>query len=88
MKRIELYAKVRQMNAQEAIKNYFGNNFTRISNSDLEKFLKGFSTKKETVKRKSTSEGEHKASMITLLSILQAKKVITAKEAEEVATSL
>lgn len=92
MSRNELYKKVRELDAAAAIKAKFGDNFTRVSNLDLEAFLKGFE-KKITPEKKVTKATAKEtkgtgSAVVKLLSILQTKKVITAKEAEEVAELL
>lgn len=103
MTRKELYSKVKELNAADAIKDTFGDNFTRVSSANLEDFLKGFkkkptSVKKKSEKSKSSGKSNHTTSMkevkgtgsaiVKLLSILQVKKVLTAQEAEEVAEVL
>lgn len=93
MSRKELYAKVKELGAADAIKTKFGDNYTRVSNADLEDFLRGFgkkTTKKESAPKKEKKEatGSCKEAMVKLLSTLQAKRALTAKEAEEVATLL
>lgn len=88
MTRKELYAKVKELGAADAINKKFGDNFTRVSNAALEDFLKGFGKKPvETAPKKENKEvkGSCKEAVIKLLSTLQARRVITAKEAEEVA---
>ena len=53
MSRKELYAKVKELGVADIIKTRLGDNYTRVSNADLEAFLKGFSkktTEKKTVK--------------------------------------
>ena len=93
MTRKELYIKVKDLGVADAIKAKFGDNYTRVSNADLEAFLKGFSkntTKKEAAPKKEKKEatGSCKEAMVKLLSTLQAKRALTAKEAEEVAALL
>lgn len=93
MSRKELYAKVKELGAVDAIKTKFGDNYTRVSNADLEDFLRGFgkkTTKKEAAPKKEKKEatGSCKEAMVKLLSTLQAKRALTAKEAEEVAALL
>lgn len=88
MSRKELYAKVKELGVADAIKAKYGDNFTRVSNANLEDFIKGFgkkTTPKKVSKAATKSCGE---AFIKLLSTLQAKKVISAKEAEEVAAML
>ena len=98
MSRKELYVKVKELGAQDAIKAKFDDNFTRVSNADLEDFLNGFGKKtvKKTApaapkKKEEKKEGSGcpcKEAIVKLLSTLQAKRALTAKEAEEVAALL
>ena len=93
MLRKELYAKVKELGVADVIKTRLGDNYTRVSNADLEAFLKGFgtkTTKKEVAPKKENKEatGSCKEAIVKLLSTLQAKRALTAKEAEEVAALL
>lgn len=95
MSRKELYNKVKELGVADLIKSTFGDNFTRVSNANLEDFLRGFEKKTATVKKvtKATTKETKKTKgignvIVKLLSILQTKRVITAKEAEEVAKTL
>ena len=91
MNRKELYSKVKELKAQKAIMEKFGDNFTRISNADLEAFLKGFdkkSAKKVATPAPKTNNGDVKKAFVALLSTLQANKVIKAKDADEIASLL
>ena len=87
MTRKELYIRVKDIGVADAIKTKFGYNYTRVSNANLEAFLKGFSNK-ITEKEKKEATGSCKEAMVKLLSTLQAKRALTAKEAEEVAALL
>lgn len=92
MTRKELYNRVKELGAANAIKTKFNDNYTRVSNADLEAFLRGFGkkttpTKKVTKATTKETKGTSSA-IVKLLSILQTKKVMTAKEAEEVAEVL
>ena len=87
MTRKELYIRVKDLGVADAIKTKFGDNYTRVSNADLEAFLKGFS-KETTKKEKKEATSSCKEAMVKLLSTLQAKRALTAKEAEEVAALL
>lgn len=92
MTRKELYAKVKALGIAAAIKTKFGDNYTRVSNADLESFINSLAKKAEKkVAPKKTAkggEGSFKEAMIKLLSTLQAKRTITAKEAEEIVSLL
>lgn len=94
MTRQELYHKVKTLGAADAIKAKFGDNFTRVSNANLEDFLKGFKKKaapaKKVVKASTMSLKTKTATnaVIKLISILQTKKILSAEEAEEVVKAL
>lgn len=80
MTRKELYALVKGLGAEAAIKKKFGDNYTRISNADLEAFLTNL-----TKKKKSPAQEENNSrALIRLVSTLQVNKVLTAAEAKEV----
>lgn len=90
MSRKDLYAKVKQLGIAEAIKSAYGDNYTRVSNANLEAFINKTEASKKVKKspaKDNSAKGE-KAAFIKLLSILQARKVVSAKEAEEVAKLL
>ncbi len=87
MSRKDLYAKVWQLGIAEAIKSAYGDNYTRVSNADLEAFINKTEASKK-VKKSPAKDNSEKAAFIKLLSILQAKRALTAKEAEEVAALL
>lgn len=85
MSRKDLYAKVKQLGIAEAIKSTYGDNYTRVSNADLETFINKTEASKKVKKSPvQTSANRKKAAFIKLLSILQARKIVSAKEAEEV----
>ena len=86
MSRKDLYAKVKQLDIAEAIKSAYGDNYTRVSNADLEAFINKTEASKKVKKSpaKNISTKGEKAAFIKLLSILQARKIVSAKEAEEV----
>lgn len=103
MSRKELYDKIKELGLADAIKKEFGDNYTRVSSSNLEKFIikthfeDDNKEKKEKVvvdkvaeapSKTPSSHKDCKESIIKLISILQTKRVITAKEAEEVAELL
>lgn len=95
MTRKELYSKVKELKAEEAIKSKFGDNYTRVSNADLEAFINGFGkkeSKKITTKvaapASKANNGNVKKAFVALLSTLQANKVIKAKDADEIASLL
>lgn len=45
MSRKELYAKVKELNLQEEIKQKYGDNYTRVSNTELEAIIAKYTTK-------------------------------------------
>lgn len=102
MSRKELYDKVRELGLADTIKKKYGDNFTRVSSSNLEEAIKAhLKNSKKEKKEKTVIEKEVKAptktssdckgckeAVIKLTSTLQTKRIITAKEAEEVAELL
>lgn len=102
MSRKELYDKVRELGLADTIKKKYGDNFTRVSNSNLEEAIKAYlknskkEKKEEAVVEKAVEAPTKtpsdckgcKEAVIKLISTLQAKRIITAKEAEEVAELL
>ena len=87
----ELYSKIKELKVEEAIKVKFSGNYTRVSNADLEAFLKGFgvkSVKKVATPAPKANNGDVKKAFVALLSTLQANKVIKAKDADEIASLL
>ena len=98
MSRKELYDKIKELGLADAIKKKFGDNYTRVSSSNLENFIKAHlkcdkKEKKEEVVVDKVTEAPSKIpsnpkcckeAIIKLVSILQTKRIITAKEAEEV----
>ena len=102
MSRKELYDKVRELGLADTIKKKYGDNFTRVSSSNLEEAINAHlknskKEKKEEAVVEKAVEAPAKATpnnkgckeaVIKLISTLQAKRMITAKEAEEVAELL
>ena len=84
MSRQELYHKVKELGIAKEIEKKFHQNFTRVSNADLESFIKGFGVKKAPSKKVTTSTGNCSKVFIRLVSTLQAKKCLTAYEADEI----
>lgn len=85
MTRKELYVKVKELNVAKAIEQKYGKNFTRVSNANLEAFIAGFG--KKEVKPKTSNKQNScncKEILIKLLSTLQARYVITPKDADEI----
>ena len=48
MSRKELYAKVKELNLQEEIKEKYGNNYTRVGNTELESIIEKNTAKTST----------------------------------------
>lgn len=93
MSRKELYDKVRELGLADAIKKKYGDNFTRVSNANLEACIsscydKNTAKKKKAVKPAVVPAKTCREAFIKLISILQSKRIITAKEGEEVAKLL
>lgn len=90
MTRKELYDKIKKLGAQDTIKAKFGDNFTRVSSANLESFLKDFDKPTKVNKKVVVVSASHgtEIAIIKLVSTLQAKKILTAKEANEVASLL
>lgn len=102
MSRKELYDKIKELGLADAVKRKFGDNYTRVSSSNLEEFIKAHlendkkGKKKEAIVEKAAdnslkTSSDHKCckeALIKLISTLQTNRVITAKEAEEVAKLL
>lgn len=93
MSRKELYDKVRELGLADTIKKKYGGNFTRVSNANLEACINSCCNKNKAEKKiaKPASVVPAKTckdAFIKLISILQSKRMITAKEGEEVAKLL
>ena len=83
MSRKEIYIKIRELGIAKEIESRFGQNFTRVSNANLEEFLRGYTTTAKKMIRKPVVPNYEKV-IIRLVSTLQAKKYLTAAEAEDV----
>lgn len=102
MSRKELYDKVRDLGLASIIKEKYGDNYTRVSNSNLEECINAHmkgnkkKEKKEDVADKAVKSPNKtsldckncKEAVIKLISTLQIRRMITAKEAEEIAELL
>lgn len=58
MNRKELYAKVKKLNLQEEIKNEYGDNYTRVSNTELEAIIAKYTTELPTTRGVNVSCGK------------------------------
>lgn len=83
MLRTELYRKIKELNIAKDIEQKFHQNFTRVPNIDLEKFLFNYRAKVSASNKKPIANSCNKA-MVRLVSTLQAKKYLNSTEAEEV----
>jgi hypothetical protein len=94
MSRKELYDKVRELGLADAIKKKYGDNFTRVSNANLEACISSCYDKNTAKEKKAAKPASVvpaktcREAFIKLISILQSKRMITAKEGEEVAKLL
>ena len=82
MSRKEIYDKIKELGIAKEIESRFGQNYTRVSNANLEEFLRGYITVKKAIRKPATPSYEKV--IIRLVSTLQAKKYLTAAEAEDV----
>ena len=83
MSRKEIYSKIKELGIAKEIESRFGQNFTRVSSANLEEFLRGYTTVKKVVRKKPLAPSYEKV-IVRLVSTLQAKKYLTAAEAEDV----
>lgn len=101
MTRKELYSKIKELNLAEVIKKKYNDNYTRISSEKLQKVVDAHicckkSTNstvnvkniKNTNKSYTSDKLDVKKAIIRLLSVLQAKQVISATDAESVISQL
>lgn len=84
MKRKDLYNKVKELHLEAEIKRQFQRDFTKVSNIDiqtiLEKHVKGI---KPSTKEKELPKNVEKA-IVRLVSTLQANKLLTAEESNDI----
>lgn len=86
MQRQELYRKIKELGIAKKIEENFHQNFTRVSNAKLESFIKGFTTKANKAAKKGSVVAVSKVNivMVNLVSTLQAKRILTATEADNI----
>lgn len=86
MQRQELYRKIKELGIAKKIEERFHQNFTRVSNAKLENFIKEFTTKANKAAKKSSVTAVSKVNivMVNLVSTLQAKRILTATEADNI----
>lgn len=58
MNRKELYQKVKELNLQEEIKKKYGDNYTRVGNTELEAIIAKYTTKTPTTEGVNVSCGK------------------------------
>ena len=86
MQRQELYRKIKELGIAKKIEEKFHQNFTRVSNAKLESFIKEFTTKANKADKKSfvVAVSQVNIVMVNLVSTLQAKRILTATEADNI----
>jgi len=84
MTRKEIYENIKSMNLADEIKAVFGDNFTRVSNVELEKFIASKKPAKKATK--SVKNAIVDPAIVRLVSTLQAGCVITKADANFILT--
>ena len=86
MQRQELYRKIKELGIAKKIEEKFHQNFTRVSNAKLESFIKEFTAKANKAVKKGSVVAVSKVNivMVNLVSTLQAKRILTATEADNI----
>lgn len=86
MQRQELYRKIKELGIAKKIEEKFHQNFTRVSNAKLESFIKEFTTKANKATKKGSVVAVSKVNIVVvnLVSTLQAKRILTATEADNI----
>ena len=86
MQRQELYRKIKELGIAKKIEEKFHQNFTRVSNAKLESFIKEFTAKANKAANKSSVVAVSKVNivMVNLVSTLQAKRILSATEADNI----
>lgn len=67
MSRKELYAKVKELNLQDEIKQKYGDNYTRVNNTELEAIIAKYTTKPIAEAAKDSCEGYKYDKLIEVL---------------------
>ena len=83
MNRKELYAKVKELNLQEEIKNKYGDNYTRVCNAGLEAIIAKHTTKLSKPSRssaKGVTESCVKCKCDKLIEVLKKKHILLNSE--------
>lgn len=76
MSRKDLYNKIKELGIAKAIEEKYKQNFTRVSNENLTNFIKKFEDKENPC--------NYDKVIIRLVSTLQANKMLTAADAEDI----
>lgn len=86
MQRQELYRKIKELGIAKKIEEKFHQNFTRVSNAKLEGFIKELTTKANKAAKKGSVTTVSKVNIVVvnLVSTLQAKRILTATEADNI----
>lgn len=79
MSRKELYAKVKELNLQEEIKKKYGDNYTRVGNTELEAIIKEHTTKAPAAKEVKGSCGKG-CKCDKLIEVLKKKHILLDSE--------
>lgn len=86
MQRQELYRKIKELGIAKKIEEKFHQNFTRVSSAKLESFIKEFTTKANKADKKNfvVAGSQVNIVIVNLVSTLQAKRILTATEADNI----
>lgn len=76
MERSKLYAKIKEYNLEEEIKNLFGRNFTQVKSSDLEKVIANAMPKTPSCNVNNTCATKR------LIEVLQKKRILLNSEVD------
>ena len=79
MSRKELYAKVKELNLQEEIKKKYGDNYTRVGNTELEAIIAKHTAKSSTTGRVKSGCGKG-CKCDKLIEVLKKKHILLGSE--------
>jgi hypothetical protein len=76
MDRKEVCAKIRELNLQDAVKQHYGDNYTRVSTDKLESLIKAYQPAKPTPEKKqetnvTDTDNPYEAACLTFLGLLK-----------------
>lgn len=77
MSRKELYAKVKELNLQDEIKQKYGDNYTRVNNTELEAIIAKYTTKPIAEAAKDSCKG---CKCDKLIEVLKKKHILLNSE--------